>query len=81
MAIGKFHLLFSSDYSPMKLGCKGLVSYVFFLSCQYDSSCKIVSAFLESPDMKVQKLVEKELKPLIDRGVLKNPKLKEQANQ
>ncbi|QCD80016.1 hypothetical protein DEO72_LG2g334 [Vigna unguiculata] len=44
-------------------------------------SCKIVSAFLESPDMKVQKLVEKELKPLIDRGVLKNPKLKEQANQ
>jgi len=31
--------------------------------------------------MKVQKLVEKELKPLIDRGVLKNPKLKEQANQ
>ncbi|BAT77096.1 hypothetical protein LR48_Vigan01g302900 [Vigna angularis] len=44
-------------------------------------SCKIVSAFLESPDTKVQKLVGKELQPLIDRGILKNLKLKEQANQ
>ncbi|KAL9325577.1 hypothetical protein ACSQ67_006222 [Phaseolus vulgaris] len=44
-------------------------------------SCKIVSAFLESPDLKVQKLVKKELQPLIDRGILKNPKHKEQESQ
>ncbi|CAJ1940948.1 unnamed protein product [Sphenostylis stenocarpa] len=44
-------------------------------------SCKTVSAFLESPDPKVQKLVKNELQPLIDSGILKNPKLKEQANQ
>jgi len=58
-----------------------MISYVFFLSCQYGCSCKIVSAFLESPDLKVQKLVKKELQPLIDRGILKNPKHKEQVSQ
>ncbi|CAI8610701.1 unnamed protein product [Vicia faba] len=44
-------------------------------------SCKIISAFLESSDLKVQKLAEKELQPLIDNGILKNPKSKEQATQ
>ncbi|KAG4942229.1 hypothetical protein JHK85_046875 [Glycine max] len=44
-------------------------------------SCKVISAFLESPDPTVQKLVKKELQPLIDNGILKNPKPKEQANQ
>jgi len=52
-----------------------------FLSSQYDCSCKVISAFLESPDPTVQKLVKKELQPLIDNGILKNPKPKEQANQ
>lgn len=44
-------------------------------------SCKVISAFLESPDLNVQKLVKKELQPLIDNGILKNPKPKEQASQ
>ncbi|CAL5198923.1 unnamed protein product [Lathyrus oleraceus] len=44
-------------------------------------SCKIISAFLESSDSKVQKLAKKELQPLIDNGILKNPKSKEQAAQ
>ena len=35
-------------------------------------SCKVISAFLESTDSKVQRLVKKELQPLIDSGVLKN---------
>ncbi|KAH1088423.1 hypothetical protein AAZX31_07G226400 [Glycine max] len=44
-------------------------------------SCKVISAFLESPDPTVLKLVKKELQPLIDIGILKNPKPIEQANQ
>ncbi|KAK7363536.1 hypothetical protein VNO77_05682 [Canavalia gladiata] len=44
-------------------------------------SCKVISAFLESPDPNIQKLVKKELQPLIDNGVLKNLKPKEQASQ
>jgi len=36
---------------------------------------------LESTDSKVQKLAKKELQPLIDNGVLKNPQPKEQASQ
>ncbi|KAK7387939.1 hypothetical protein VNO78_22738 [Psophocarpus tetragonolobus] len=44
-------------------------------------SCKVISAFLESPDPKVQQLVKKELQPLIDNGTLNNLKPKEQANQ
>lgn len=44
-------------------------------------SCKVISAFLESPDPNVQNLVKKELQPLIDNGILKNPKPKEQASQ
>ncbi|MED6106511.1 hypothetical protein PIB30_005139 [Stylosanthes scabra] len=40
-------------------------------------SCKVISAFLESPDSKVQKLVKKELQPLIDSGILKNQKARE----
>ncbi|XP_015937538.1 pumilio homolog 24 [Arachis duranensis] len=35
-------------------------------------SCKVISAFLESTDSKLQRLVKKELQPLIDSGVLKN---------
>ncbi|KAL2338996.1 hypothetical protein Fmac_013442 [Flemingia macrophylla] len=44
-------------------------------------SCKVISAFLESPDPNVQNLVKKELQPLIDNGIMKNPKPKEQASQ
>lgn len=44
-------------------------------------SCKVITAFLESTDSKVQKLAKKELQPLIDNGVLKNPQAKEQASQ
>lgn len=36
-------------------------------------SCKVVSAFAESMDNEVKKLCKKELKPLIDRGILKAP--------
>ncbi|WJX96208.1 hypothetical protein P8452_77443 [Trifolium repens] len=38
-------------------------------------SCKVISAFLESSDSKVQKLAEKELQPLIDNGILKKQKV------
>ncbi|RDX94671.1 Pumilio-like 24 [Mucuna pruriens] len=44
-------------------------------------SCKVLSAFLESPEPNVQKLVKNELQPLIDNGILKNLKPKEQACQ
>ncbi|KAK7264669.1 hypothetical protein RJT34_32279 [Clitoria ternatea] len=44
-------------------------------------SCKVISAFLESPDPNIQKLVNKELQPLIDNGILKNRKPREQASQ
>ncbi|KAE9601479.1 putative CPL domain-containing protein [Lupinus albus] len=40
-------------------------------------SCKVVAAFLESPDSKVQKLAKNELQPLVDSGILKNLKPKE----
>lgn len=73
--------IYSFDSSPMKSGCQIFISYVFFSPCQYDCSCKVISAFLESPDPNVQKLVKKELQPLIDNGILKNPKPKEQASQ
>lgn len=36
-------------------------------------SCKVISAFLESPDPKIQKLAKKELQPLVDNGLLKKP--------
>ncbi|KAK1277245.1 hypothetical protein QJS04_geneDACA007172 [Acorus gramineus] len=36
-------------------------------------SCKIVSAFLESSHDEVRHLAEKELQPLVKRGVLRNP--------
>ncbi|XP_077218294.1 pumilio 24 [Tasmannia lanceolata] len=36
-------------------------------------SCKVVSAFMESSDSMVRKLVKHELQPLIDKGVLKVP--------
>ncbi|XP_004508185.1 pumilio homolog 24 isoform X2 [Cicer arietinum] len=44
-------------------------------------SGKVIYAFLESPDSKVQKLAKKELQPLIDNGILKTPKSREQAAQ
>ncbi|XP_061349186.1 pumilio homolog 24 isoform X2 [Gastrolobium bilobum] len=44
-------------------------------------SCKVISAFLESPDSKVQELVKNELQPLIDNGILKNLKPREQVTQ
>ncbi|KAK8969894.1 hypothetical protein KSP40_PGU006298 [Platanthera guangdongensis] len=34
-------------------------------------SCKVVSAFLESPEARVKNLAERELQPLVDSGVLK----------
>jgi len=52
-----------------------------FFSSQYNCSCKVISTFLESPDPTVLKLVKKELQPLIDIGILKNPKPIEEANQ
>ncbi|GAU48158.1 hypothetical protein TSUD_198160, partial [Trifolium subterraneum] len=44
-------------------------------------SCKVISAFLESSDSKVQKLAKKELQPLIDNGTLKMQKSREEATQ
>ncbi|KAE9602582.1 putative armadillo-like helical protein [Lupinus albus] len=44
-------------------------------------SCKVISAFLESPDSKLQKLAKNELQPLVDSGILKNLKPKEVATQ
>lgn len=50
-------------------------------SWAHGHSCKVISAFLESPDSEVQKLAKKELQPLIDNGILKNLKPTEQATQ
>ncbi|KAK2990301.1 hypothetical protein RJ640_014753 [Escallonia rubra] len=36
-------------------------------------SCKVVSAFMESPDSSVRKLAKEEIQPLIDSGVVKLP--------
>ncbi|CAL0330180.1 unnamed protein product [Lupinus luteus] len=44
-------------------------------------SGKVISAFLESPDSKVQKLAKNELQPLVDSGILKNLKPKELATE
>ncbi|XP_045786833.1 pumilio homolog 24 isoform X1 [Trifolium pratense] len=44
-------------------------------------SCKVIAAFLESSDSKVQKLAKKELQPLIDNGTLKKQKSREEATQ
>jgi pumilio family protein 6 len=52
-----------------------------FLSRPCDCSCKVISAFLESSDSKVQKLAKKELQPLIDNGILKKQKSSEEAIQ
>lgn len=79
MVTGRLHLLLY--YTPMKSGGKGPSPYVVFLSRHCECSCKVISAFLESPDSKVQELAKKELQPLIDNGILKNPKPREQATQ
>ncbi|OIW17690.1 hypothetical protein TanjilG_29040 [Lupinus angustifolius] len=44
-------------------------------------SGKVISAFLESPDLKVQKLAKNELQPLVDSGILKYLKPKELATK
>lgn len=40
-------------------------------------SCKVVSAFLESPDSEVREMAKEELQPLIDSGILKVPQNKQ----
>ncbi|KAJ1395242.1 Pumilio RNA-binding repeat [Sesbania bispinosa] len=50
-------------------------------SWAHGHSCKVISAFLESPDSMVQNLAKKELQPLVDNGILKNLKPKEQSTQ
>ena len=80
MATSRFNLLFKIILQ-WKLVAKDWFLTYSFLSSQYDCSCKVISAFLESPDPTVLKLVKKELQPLIDIGILKNPKPIEQANQ
>lgn len=51
-----------------------------------DSICcccsgKVVSAFLESSDSKVRELAKKELKPLLDRGILKTLEAKKAVHE
>lgn len=54
--------------------------FFFFWPFPCDCSSKVISAFGESSDSKVQELTKKELQPLIDGGVLK-PKARELATE
>lgn len=52
----------------------GVFYLIFFFLC--DCSGKVIAAFLESSDSKINQLANKELKKLIDGGVLKVPEPK-----
>lgn len=58
-----------------KIYCyRGVLSNLFFFLC--DCSGKVIAAFLESSDSKINQLANKELKKLIDGGILKVPEPK-----